>query len=109
MGGYDRQILTEASTVLNLQREIIMEKVPINSISCPDYLSERGGKKSLVNGLFRFDSSATMVALQSHCFMRMTSRTAITNFKKARWLKRHQETKPGRTRERTSEGMPGLL
>ena len=50
-----------------------------------------------------------MVALQSQCFMWMTSRTTITNFKKARRLKRYQETKPGGTRERTSEGMPGLL
>ena len=104
MGGYDRQILTEASTLLNLQRE----KFPINSVSYPDYFSARGGNKVWSMAYSIFDPSAMMVALQSHCFMRMTSRTA-TNFKKARQLKRYQETKPGRTRERTSEGMPELL
>ena len=48
-----------------------------------------------------------LVALQSDCFMKMTSRTAWRS-KKAWWLKRYKETKPDRTREWTSEGMPGL-
>ena len=51
-----------------------------------------------------FVLSATMVALQSDCFMRMTSRTAIDGDQ--RWLSSWsamQETKPSRTRERPAK------
>ena len=108
MGGYDRQILTEASTLLNLQREI-QGKVPYQlRLMLRLFFGIWREKKVWSMAYSVFDPSA-MVVRQSHCFMRMTSHTAITNFKKARRLKCYQETKPGRTRERTSEGMPGLL
>ena len=98
MGGYDRQILTEASTSQSaLKRNI--EKFPINSVSCPDYFWHAQRNKVWSMAYSVFDPSATMVALQSHCFMQITSRTAITNFKKARRFKRYQETKPGRTKK----------
>ena len=48
--------------------------------------------------------STTMMALQLYCFMRVMSHTAINGNQSAM-----QKTKPGRTREQTSEGMPGLL
>jgi len=49
------------------------------------------------------------VVLQSDCFMKMMSRTAINGdqITPGSWSIT-QETKPDRTREQTSKGMPGL-
>ena len=46
-------------------------------VSCPDNFSHAEGKNSLVTCLFNFVPSATMVAHQSDCFIRMMSRTAL--------------------------------
>ena len=51
---------------------MVCQQVASYLVSCPDYFS---GKNSLVNCLFV--PSAMFVALQSCCFMQMTSRTAL--------------------------------
>ena len=57
-----------------------------------------------------FVPSLTMVALQSDYFMQVKSRTAINgDQRRLGGQSVMQKTKPGRTREQTSEGMPGLL
>ena len=70
-------------------------------VSCPDCFHMRTGKRVLSTAYSIFLPSATMVALQSDCFMWMTSRTAINGdqWTLGTWSTT-QETKPGRTRER---------
>ena len=79
-------------------------------VSCPVYFSHTERKNSLVNGLFCFCSKRHAGGAP----IRLLHENDVTYCKnsEATWLKRYtsiiQETKPDRTRERTSEGMPEL-
>ena len=62
------------------------------------------GKNNLAMAYSIFISSATIVALQSDCFMQRTSRTATNGDQRRLGGSRVlQETKPGRTRERPAK------
>ena len=49
---------------------LCIKTIPI--VPCPDYFPQVESKKGMVNGLFCFVPSTTMVALQSDCFMWVT-------------------------------------
>ena len=70
----------------------------------PRQFSHAEGKNSLVTCLFNFVPSATMVALQSDCFIRMMSCTALNgNQRSLGGWSPMQATKPGRSREQPAK------
>ena len=68
-------LLQQEQSTENMLKFISVSSVGEEVVLCPDYFSHAEGKNSLVNCLFNFCSN--IVVLQSDCFMRMMSRTAI--------------------------------